>query len=140
MQRSRSLSLMIAAALGLLLIGAGRAGAAESTEFRSVDTKKDHQIDLKEFLDAAEKTFETLDANKDSALDPKELEPLEPAVRESLGTLDLNSNGKLDRQEFLNGASARFHELDTNKDGVLDPDEADPKKGPGFHPFIIFRF
>lgn len=39
------------------------------------------------------------------------------------GRLDADGNGSISRQEWLNAAGARFDRLDTNKDGVLTPDE-----------------
>jgi Ca2+-binding EF-hand superfamily protein len=130
----------IVACLSVALVCLAGSGSWGGEEFDRIDTNTDKKIDLKEFLDAAGKTFDAVDKNKDGYLDKNELNALLQPGGDSLEGLDANRDGKIDRHEFLNGATGRFHEFDTGQDGYIDPPEFDRKGGPSVYPFIILRF
>jgi Ca2+-binding EF-hand superfamily protein len=77
-----------------------------SARFKQLDTNKDNQLNLQEFLAAA------------------------PAIRTSespdqlLQQLDTNKDGKLSADEFRAPQLATFNRADTNHDGTVTPAEA----------------
>lgn len=44
-------------------------------------------------------------------------------MKQLLGLMDTDRNGKVSRQEFMDFMAAEFDRLDTNKDGELDAKE-----------------
>ncbi len=140
MQRFGLIAIVIVATFGLIRGGTAPAEAGDGNAFEAIDTNNDTKIDLKEFLAAAGRTFDTLDTDKNGSLDENELKSLKTPIRDFLRDLDANGDGKLDRDEFLNGAETYFHELDANNDGQLEPKEFDQKRESSVNPFIILRF
>lgn len=67
-------------------------------------------------------TFDRLDANGDGSLDAAERAGGRAGGR-FLERLDADNDGRVTRQEALDGAAERFRAADTNGDGVLSDDE-----------------
>lgn len=67
-------------------------------------------------------TFDRLDTNQDGSLDAAERAGGRAGGR-FLERLDADNDGRVTRQEAMNGAAERFEAADTNGDGVLSDSE-----------------
>ncbi|MBI1365795.1 MAG: hypothetical protein GC153_07520 [Alphaproteobacteria bacterium] len=126
------------AAAGLIAGGAlaqgGQGPRDKESRWERLDANGDGKITLDE-LDARQKAFlAEADANGDGVLTKDELKAVHDkrrAERAALMMGDANGDGKVTREEFEAREAARFAKLDTNKDGVLSPDElAAAPRGP----------
>jgi Ca2+-binding EF-hand superfamily protein len=113
-----------------------------------LDANGDGVIDPAEVPDAAKPAFERLlrrgDTNQDGRLDAEEIRALAGRARGAAGgvaaafadrlkAMDKDGDGKVTREEFT-GRAALFDRLDTNKDGVLSPEDRPsgaPRPQPG---------
>jgi Ca2+-binding EF-hand superfamily protein len=98
----------------------------------NADTDGDGRITRAEFVAARAKLFAKLDRNADGYLDKQDLSQGLLARRDSEGPgrlqqamvmLDKNGDGRISRDEFVNGPSLLFDRADANRDGVIDAQE-----------------
>ncbi len=87
--------------------------------FTTLDHDRDRRISRKEWHHDVE-TFRRVDRNRDGFLDQTEFlgEDWDDAREDNFDDLDMNNNGRVERNEWLGGAEA-FNDLDRNRDGVL---------------------
>jgi hypothetical protein len=94
--------------------------------FENADANTDGSIARDEFLAARAAAFAKLDQNTDGMLD--EADKPAPA-REGRrhgglrGRLDANADGKISKDEFVNGATPMFDGADKDGNGALDQQE-----------------
>jgi Ca2+-binding EF-hand superfamily protein len=112
-----------------------RAAAGQMIQrIREMDKDDDGAVSREEYT-GPDPAFDRLDADKDGRLSREELDrvgrvlgnpagPIGARIRE----MDKNADGKVSKDEFA-GPEPAFDRLDTNKDGVLSPDDA--PSGPG---------
>jgi Ca2+-binding EF-hand superfamily protein len=115
------LALASAAALAHERHGAGQM-------FEHSDTNKDGSVARDEFLAARTEQFAKLDKNSDGFLDDADLPERAKEHRgEHSGKMrqqfDTNGDGKLGKNEFVNGPTPMFDAADKNGNGVLDSSE-----------------
>jgi Ca2+-binding EF-hand superfamily protein len=125
---------------GLLLAAAAGAAQAQmrpspSAMFDNADTNHDGSIAREEFYAARGALFPKRDSNSDGFIDdadmPKGLAArprLSEAVEKMRAQLDLNSDGKITPQEFVDGAMPLFDKADTNGNGALETQEIEAAK------------
>jgi Ca2+-binding EF-hand superfamily protein len=98
----------------------------------NADTNGDGRITRAEFTEARAKLFLRLDRNADGYLDKQDVPQRLLARRDSEGggrlqeamvMLDKNGDGRISRDEFVNGPSLLFERADKNHDGVVDAEE-----------------
>jgi Ca2+-binding EF-hand superfamily protein len=96
------------------------------------DTDGDGRITRAEFTAARAKLFVKLDRNADGYLDKQDVPQRFLARRnsdsgdrlqEAMVMLDKNGDGRISRDEFVNGPGLLFERADTNHDGVVDAKE-----------------
>lgn len=111
----------------------GRQGPAEM--FEQADADGDGLLSLDEFRTARQDLFGKRDRNADGQIDEADMPHLasaRPRAREAAAAvtaqLDLNRDGKVTKDEFVEGAVPLFSRADTNADGVLDVKERDEAK------------
>jgi Ca2+-binding EF-hand superfamily protein len=113
-------------------------------EFKSLDTNGDGKLTKAEVQAAIQKRaaeieatlqqqqkqeFDKLDTNKDGRLSLAEyqagtsIKPKDNAADVRMGQLDANKDGSITAAEFRAVTLSQFDKLDTNKDGVLSPQE-----------------
>ena len=101
-------------------------------------------------MDAAEKTFNKIDKNKDGFLTKNELKAIyKNDAKRFLKKEDSNNDGKISKEEFTQAAEKNFKFLDKNNDGFIDQKEwndikdgINPKnlKTTPVSPLLIFSF
>jgi Ca2+-binding EF-hand superfamily protein len=96
--------------------------------FEHSDTNKDGSVARDEFLAARADQFAKLDKNSDGFLDDADLPERAKEHRGERGgkmrqQFDTNGDGKLAKDEFVNGPTPMFDAADKNGNGVLDASE-----------------
>jgi hypothetical protein len=125
-----ALLLACAAALSacMPLTARSRPDAAQMLE--SADANHDGTVTRMEFIAARASRFSKLDRNGDGYIDtsdlPKRFRKRQKAS-ERLSALimqfDKDGDGRISREEFVNGPTLAFDRADTNHDGMLSPAE-----------------
>lgn len=92
------------------------------------DANGDGTITRTEFTDARAKMFDRLDRNHDGYLTSDDkprfsLRQKGQQVQQLIMMMDKDGDGKVSREEFVNGPSLLFDRADTNHDGVIDAKE-----------------
>jgi Ca2+-binding EF-hand superfamily protein len=117
---------------GVLVLGCSAAFAQERHRggqmFEHSDTNKDGSVARDEFLAARAEQFAKLDKNSDGFLDDADLSERAKDRRGGRGgkmrqQFDTNGDGKLDKDEYVNGPTPMFDAADKNGNGVLDSSE-----------------
>jgi Ca2+-binding EF-hand superfamily protein len=117
---------------GVLALASGAAFAQErhgaGQMFERSDTNKDGSVARDEFLAARAEQFAKLDKNSDGFLDDADLPERAKEHRAERGgklrqQFDTNGDGKLAKDEFVNGPTPMFDAADKNGNGLLDSSE-----------------
>ena len=96
--------------------------------FGHADTNKDGSVARDEFLAARAEQFARLDQNSDGVLDDADRPERAKERHGERATkmreqLDANADGKLSKEEFVNGPTPMFDKADADGNGVLDAKE-----------------
>jgi Ca2+-binding EF-hand superfamily protein len=96
----------------------------------SADANYDGTVTRAEFIAARASRFSKLDRNGDGYIDagdlPKRLRRRQKAADRMsalIAQFDKDGDGRISRGEFVDGPTLAFDRADTNRDGVLSPDE-----------------
>lgn len=110
--------------------------------FDVLDKDRDEKISQQEYLEAAAKTFNRLDKDGNGFLDTEELKTLPDAdLKHWLAEMDINRDGKIDRNEFQTEALERFSTADADENRCLDSREwSQPQSKKRLTPLIQFSF
>lgn len=121
---------IVSAAL-LMLIGASSMAQLRGEGiFERADTNNDGSVTRAEFTDARAAQFGKFDRNSDGYLDSNDVPKRLAARREKngggellAGQFDADGDGKVTKDEFVNGPTALFDRADSDKNDVLDAKE-----------------
>jgi len=94
--------------------------------FENADANSDGSIARDEFLAARAAAFAKFDQNSDGVLDQADKrDPAREGRRHDAlrGRLDANADGKVSKDEFVNGATPMFDGADKDGNGALDQQE-----------------
>lgn len=119
----------------ILCIGAASLAFAASPAldpialFSNADHNNDKKVSREEFLAQRAKTWAALDVDQDSALSKTEFGAVLGRkvggiqLNYVYGQFDANRDGKISRDEYVNGPTPVFDRADTNRDGSVDATE-----------------
>lgn len=124
--------LTAAALLSLLSAPSMAQGMRQGGEgmFERADANNDGSVTKEEFIAARGQQFAKLDRNSDGYLDSSDM-PKRMAERRKQngggemhgGQFDADGDGKVSKEEFINGPTTLFDRADTDKNNVLDAKE-----------------
>ena len=122
------MSAAIAVAGGTALARSGGHGHGPQIDFETMDRDGDGQITQAELQAMGEAHFADADTDNDGFLSAAELEAQAMAraaqhAARMMERMDANGDGKVTREEFMQGHDAMFDAMDTNGDGVIDAEE-----------------
>lgn len=121
----------VSAAL-LILLGTPAMAQLRSGEgiFERADANNDGSVTRDEFIAARGGQFTKLDRNSDGYIDSNDVPKRLAARRQQqgggdfmVGQFDSDGDGKVSKEEFVNGPTLAFDRADANKDNVLDAKE-----------------
>jgi Ca2+-binding EF-hand superfamily protein len=120
----------VSAALLILLSTPAMAQMRGEGIFDRADANKDGSVTREEFIAARAGQFAKLDRNSDGYIDSNDVPKRLAARRKQqgggdfmVGQFDANGDGKVSKEEFVNGPTLAFDRADTNKDNVIDAKE-----------------
>lgn len=103
-----------------LALAQARAGAM----LENADADHDGKVTRQEFTNARAEQFAKLDRNGDGVVDDSDAGGRAGKRGAALrARLDANGDGKLTKEEFVNGPTPMFEQFDANRDDVLDAQE-----------------
>ncbi|WP_129775180.1 EF-hand domain-containing protein [Peristeroidobacter soli] len=118
--------LFVSTALLILLSAPAMAQMRGEGIFERADTNHDGSVTREEFLAARAAQFAKFDRNSDGYIDSADV-PERLAKRRGgdfLATqFDADGDGKVSKEEFVNGPTTLFDRADTDKNNVLDAKE-----------------
>lgn len=122
---------VVSAALLILLTTPAMAQMRGSEgRFERADANNDDSVTREEFIAARADHFTKLDRNSDGYIDSTDVPKRLAARRQQqgggdfmVGQFDADGDGKVSKEEFVNGPTLAFDRADTNKDNVLDAKE-----------------
>ncbi|MBM0108265.1 EF-hand domain-containing protein [Steroidobacter sp. S1-65] len=115
----------------LILLGApAMAQVRGEGIFERADTNNDGSITREEFVAARQDQFAKFDRNSDGHIDSSDIPKRLAARRQRsggadfvVGQFDADGDGRVTKEEFVNGPTLIFDRADTDKNNVLDPKE-----------------
>jgi Ca2+-binding EF-hand superfamily protein len=120
----------VSAALLILLTTPALAQMRAEGIFERADANNDGSVTREEFTAARAARFAKLDRNSDGYIDSDDVPKRLAARRQKqgggdfmVGQFDTDGDGKVSKEEFINGPTLAFDRADTNKDNVLDAKE-----------------
>lgn len=131
--------MFVSAALLVLLSVPAMAQMRGEGVFERSDVNKDGTVTREEFVAARADHFTKLDRNSDGYVDSADV-PARLAKRRAQNggggdllakQFDSDGDGKVSKDEFVNGPTLAFDRADTNKDNVLDAQELAAAKDKG---------
>lgn len=122
--------MFVSAALLILLSTPTLAQMRGEGIFERSDINKDGTVTRDEFIAARADQFAKFDRNSDGSIDSNDV-PQRLAKRRQqngggdfmAGQFDADGDGKVSKEEFINGPTLAFDRADKNKDNVLDAKE-----------------
>jgi Ca2+-binding EF-hand superfamily protein len=123
--------MFLSAGLLILLSAPAMAQMRGEGVFERADVNKDGTVTREEFITARAEHFTKLDRNSDGYIDSNDV-PERLAKRRAqngggsdflASQFDADGDGKVSKEEFVNGPTLAFDRADTNKDNVLDAKE-----------------
>jgi Ca2+-binding EF-hand superfamily protein len=98
--------------------------------FERADANNDGSVTREEFVAARAKQFTKFDRNSDGYIDSNDVPKRLAARRQQngggdflAGQFDSDGDGKVSKEEFVNGPTLIFDRADADKNNVLDPKE-----------------
>lgn len=120
----------VSAALLILLSTPVTAQMRGEGIFERADANNDNSVTREEFIAARGGQFAKLDRNSDGYIDSNDVPKRLAARRQQqgggdfmVGQFDADGDGKVSKEEFVNGPTLAFDRADANKDNVLDAKE-----------------
>jgi hypothetical protein len=104
----------------------------EGVMLGNADADHDGKVTRQELLNARAGQFAKLDRNADGIIDDSDSGDRPRAGKRAAAVrvrLDTNEDGKISKDEFVNGAASLFDQFDANRDDVLDIRELDAARG-----------
>ena len=128
---SRSLSHIVISAALLILLGAPALAQMRGEGiFERADTNNDGSVTREEFVAARAEQFTKFDRNSDGYIDSSDVPKRLAARRQQngggdslVGQFDADGDGKVTKEEFVNGPTLIFDRADADKNNVLDAKE-----------------
>jgi Ca2+-binding EF-hand superfamily protein len=124
---------------GVLMIACGGAMAqmrhSQGELFEQADANNDGSISRDEFRNSRAAKFSKRDQNSDGYLDAADLPQraasrprMSEAFTAMLKQFDSNGDGKVTKEEFVDGAMPMFDKADSDHNGILDAKELESAK------------
>jgi Ca2+-binding EF-hand superfamily protein len=121
---------LVSAALLILLSAPAMAQMRGEGIFERADTNHDGTVTREEYVAARAEQFAKLDRNSDGYIDNSDVPKRLAARRQQkgggdflVGQFDANGDGKVSKDEFVQGPTLAFDRADSDKNNVLDAKE-----------------
>lgn len=122
--------MFVSASLLVLLSAPAMAQLRAEGVFERADTNHDGSVTREEYVAARAQQFTKLDRNSDGHIDSNDI-PKRLAQRRAqkgggdfmVGQFDADGDGKVSKEEFVNGPTLAFDRADVDKNNILDAKE-----------------